>query len=157
MHTEGMSWMKKGFFSLLVVISTLLFPLEGAALDRFRLGSDGFESLPLSEDLQEISATMPELLERVNGLIEFENPGSSVQITEDDIHWEKAFKIYIDTDIYSPETNSPSQVIELLEQADTQHNVIWQLPISKYTFDGRLHNPKTPSRQCAQYDVRSGF
>lgn len=54
-----------------------------------------------------------------------------MQITEDDIHWEKAFKIYIDTDIYSTETNSPSQVIELLEQADTQHNVIWQLPISK--------------------------
>ena len=74
MHTEGMSWMKKGFFSLLVVISTLLFPLEGAALDGSRLGSDGFESLPLSEDFQEISATMPELLERVNGSDRVRNP-----------------------------------------------------------------------------------
>lgn len=157
MHTEWMSWMKKGFFCLLVVISTLLFPLEGAALDRSRLGSDGFESLPLSEDFQEISATMPELLERVNGLIEFEIPGSSIQITEDDIHWEKAFKIYIDTDVYSTETNSPSQVIELLRQADTQHNVIWQLPISKgdvhLTVDYTIQRPLPDSARSMMLEA----
>lgn len=105
------------------------------ALEKSTLNTDGFESLPLSEDYEEISASLPELLLRVNDLVSAQPGGAGAVITQEDIHWEDASKIYIETDIYSAGTDDAAPILSMLEEAEKAENVLWVLPISK----GNIH------------------
>ena len=128
----------KWIYLLLCLCATAIFctPVSAA--------TEGFESLPESEEFAEIAALQDTVLTKLNQIVVSERPNQTIVFTPEDIHWDRAYKLYIETNIYELEDTSP----EGIRQALTNENAIWQLPLSKNGFyclvDFSISSPLSP-------------
>lgn len=114
----------KWIHPLLCLCATAIFctPVSAA--------SGGFESLPESEEFAEITDLQDTILTKLNQIVLSERPNQTIVFTPEDIHWDRAYKLYIETNIYELEDTTPQGI----RQALTNENAIWQLPLSKDGF-----------------------
>lgn len=128
----------KWIYLLLCLCAAALFctPVSAA--------SEGFESLPESEEFAEIADLQDTVLTKLNQIVVSERPNQTIVFTPEDIHWDRAYKLYIETNIFELEDTTPQGI----RQALTNENAIWQLPLSKDGFyclvDFSISSPLSP-------------
>lgn len=93
--------------------------------------ADGFEAIQQAVEFDDLSRQEETIVEHVNEILNTEYGNDSHQITQEDINWDRAYKLYIDADIYAEQSDNTQQILEFLQN----QQYIWQLPISKDGLD----------------------
>lgn len=80
--------------------------------------------LPEMEEYVEIKAALPEMLSEINEIADEE--GYHQTIEAEDILLEEAYPIYLNENYFSPEIDTPEDLLSLIEK---QEHYVWKLPV----------------------------
>lgn len=81
--------------------------------------------LPDMEEYEEIKAVLPEMIPEVNEILKEE--GYDKTIAAEDISLAEAYPIYLDENYFSPEIDTPEDLLSLIEK---QEHYVWKLPVN---------------------------
>lgn len=109
-----------------VIASALLLGLS-IPVTAFSSEENGFESLQHAEEFEQIKSLSGEVVQEINQCLNLEYGEDTTQISQEDLHWDEAYKIYTEVNVF--ETGSDSTV-ELFETLKSGH-CVWKLPIRK--------------------------
>lgn len=115
--------MKRSVCSVLILL-LLLCPV---AADAQEFGENGFESLPLSPEFEEISALESEILIQANQIAAVEFGQGDSFFSREHIGWDKAYKLYCECDPYELGTDCAEELLSLLSE---EGNGLWEIPLS---------------------------
>lgn len=115
--------MKRSVCSVLILF-LLLCPV---AADAQEFGENGFESLPLSPEFEEISALESEILTQANQIAAGEFGQGDAFFSPEDIGWDEAYKLYYECNPYELGTDRADEVLALLSE---EGNGLWEIPLS---------------------------
>ena len=81
--------------------------------------------LPDMGEYEEIKAVLPEIIPKANEILKEEGYGKT--IAAEDISLTEAYPIYLDENYFSPEIDTPEDLLFLIEK---QEHYVWKLPVN---------------------------
>lgn len=108
------------FLGRIVLLIALFFSLGSTAGAAYR----NVPYLPDMEEYEEIKAALQEMVPEVNEILKEE--GYDKTVTAEDILLEEGYPIYLNENYFSPEIDTPEDLLSLIEK---QEHYVWKLPV----------------------------